>query len=88
MNTETIDLHLIMGLHDRGPYEWTAIESGWTEYDIEANGEGYDEAIEEARKECDDVRVLVVSVPADSVDNLFKMEHRTEAVEIDQEADA
>lgn len=85
MNTETIDLHLIMGLHDRGPYEWTAIESGWTEYDIEANGEGYDEAIEEARKECDDVRVLVVSVPAEQISDLFKIEHRADVKNIQQE---
>lgn len=85
MTTEAMDLHLIMGLHDRGPYEWVTIESGWTEYDIDENGEGYDEDIEKAHEKCDDVRVLIVSVPADSVENLFKMEHRTEAVEIAQE---
>ena len=85
MSTEAMDLHLIMGLHDRGPYEWITVESGWTEYDIEAHDEGYHEDIEKAREKCDDVRVLIVSVPADSVSNLFKMERRTEAVKVDQE---
>lgn len=85
MSTDTMDLHLIMGLHDRGPYEWITVESGWTEYDVEVNGEGYYKDIEKAREKCDDVRVLVVSVPADSVTDLFKMEHRTEAVKVAQE---
>lgn len=85
MSTETIDLHLIMGLHDRGPYEWITIESGWTEYDIDANGEGYDEDIEKAREKCDDVRVLVVSVPAEHISDLFKIEHRADVKNIQQE---
>ena len=85
MSTETMDLYLIMGLHDRGPYEWATVESGWTEYDIDANGEGYDEAIEKAREECDDVRVLVVSVPAEQIDGLFKVEHRGDVKNLRQE---
>lgn len=85
MSTEAMDLHLIMGLHDRGPDEWITVESGWTEYDVDVNGEGYYEDIKKSREKCDDVRVLVVSVPADSVNDLFKMEHRTEAVKVARE---
>ena len=85
MSTEVMDLYLIMGLHDRGPCEWATVESGWTEYDIDADREGYDEAIEKAREECDDVRVLVVSVPAEQIDDLFKIEHRGDVKSLRQE---
>lgn len=78
---ERIEINLVWVLNNEAPHPW--VVDAWDEFSIEENFEGYQEALEKAKKDHDEVRVQRVSVPIRTVDSLFLP---TEVLKIEPES--
>ena len=89
MSGTPVDVYVIFGVHERGTdYEWISAMEVWDEFSIDANGEGYNEAIAKARKEADEVRVVVFTTNWEKIQGLFHVKHRLESTTREEDPDA